>query len=163
MTTIVYRDGILAADTRAYSGDRSPIGQKQKIFQFRNSDGTVSTFGISTPQPGFSEEIKVWFANDKHNDYRPDLNGRGFSALEILSNGEVYYYNDNFTPSGPLTADWFAIGSGQDFAIGALEMGATAQQAVVVSAKNDAWTGGAVQHIVVFPPANALDEAERAA
>ena len=159
MTTIVYRDGILAADTRAYSGDRSPIGQKQKIFQVTNSDGTTSSVGISTPHPGFSEEIKAWFLNDKNPDFRPELAGRGFSALEILNDGTVLFYNDNFTASGPLTADWFAIGSGQDFAIGALEMGATAQQAVVASAKNDAWTGGVVQHIIVLEQPAEISEA----
>lgn len=157
MTTIVFRDGILAADTRAYSGDRSPMGQKQKIFFAQHSDGSVSTFGISTPNPGFSEEIQKWFNNEKHPDFEPQLNGRGFSALEIMQDGAVYFYNDNFTPSGPLRGDWFAIGSGQDFAIGALEMGATAQEAVVVAAKNDAWTGGEVQHIVIYTKVEALD------
>ena len=149
MTTIVFRDGVLAADTRAYSGDRSPIGFKQKIFQVRNSDGTLATVGISTPNPGFSEEIRNWFVNEKHMDAQPEVRDRGFSALEITADGEVFYYSDNFTGSGPLTADWFAIGSGQDFAIGALEMGATAQEAVQIALQNDPWTGGVVQHIII--------------
>ena len=33
MTTIAYRDGILAADTRGFSGASTPIGNKLKIHQ----------------------------------------------------------------------------------------------------------------------------------
>jgi hypothetical protein len=33
LTTICYRDGVMAADTRAYSGDKLPIGSKTKIRQ----------------------------------------------------------------------------------------------------------------------------------
>lgn len=150
MTTIVYRDGILAGDTRAYSGDRSPIGQKQKIFQVVNSDGSFTTFGVSSPIVGLPERVRKWFENEKHFDFEPPIQSdESFQALEINGKGEVFYYNGSFTPSGPLMADYFAIGSGMDFAIGALEMGATAQQAVVAASKGDMFTGGVVQHIVV--------------
>jgi 20S proteasome alpha/beta subunit len=150
VTTIVYRNGILAADTRAYSGDATPIGLKQKIFQVKYSDGTVSTFGISTPNPGFADEVKNWFVNDKSHDAQPILADRNFTALEIMDNGEVFYYSSNFTPSGPLIAPWFAIGSGVEYALGALEMGATAEEAVKAAAANDPWTGDVVQTITVL-------------
>lgn len=161
MTTIVFRDNVLAADTRAYSGDRSPIGQKQKIHQVTHSDGSTSTFGVSTAHPGFSEEIRDWFLNDKHKDFEPHLNGRSFQALEILDTGEVFFYSDNFVPSGPLHGEWFAIGSGMDFAIGALAMGANAQQAVAVALENDVFTGGVVQHITL--PVTKIEEIEHVA
>lgn len=143
MTTICFREGILAADTRAYSGDSSPIGFKQKIF--RGQDGTL--FGISTPQPGLSEEVAAWMMADE--DVKPDLvpalhGDIGFQALEITPEGDVFYYNNRFVPSGPLYGPWHAIGSGCDYAIGALRMGATATEAVEVAMEFDPWTGGDV-------------------
>lgn len=147
MTTIVYRDGILAADTRAYAGDSNPIGTKQKIYSLLDDNGMRISFGISTAAPGLSEEIRNWFFKDRHPDFEPQLGERGFTALEIRGD-EVYYYKDSFTPSGPLTADYFAIGSGQSFALGALTMGADARTAVEVAGMNDIWTNDKIVHIV---------------
>ena len=142
MTTIVFRDGVLAADTRAYSGSPSPIGFKQKIHA--GPDGSL--YGVSTAQPGLSEQISAWLMADPDQkaDTQPHVGEKGFQALEITPEGEVYYYCDSFSPSGPLMGNWFAIGSGEDYAIGALLMGATAEEAVEVAMQCDAWTGGDV-------------------
>ena len=152
MTTIVYRDGVLAADTRAYSGGGKFIGKKQKIFsnQYR-------AFGISTPNPGFSEEIRDWFLNDKHNDHEPIMADRSFEAVEITIDG-VFYYKDNFSPSGPLDAPYIAIGSGDEYAMGALSMGACAELAVQIAGENDPWTGNVIQRIVIFEEAKDENE-----
>lgn len=149
MTTIVYRNGVVAADTRAYSGSSTPIGEKIKIEVITYSDGSKSVVGVSTPAPGFSEEIRRWFANDKHPDFEPQGLGdrRSFEAIEVTKDGEVFFYNDSFVPSGPLITDWIAIGSGKDYAVGALSMGASAEEAVQVAITNDAWTGGRVTAI----------------
>ncbi|NKX37344.1 peptidase S14 [Rhodobacteraceae bacterium R_SAG4] len=151
MTTIVYRDGYIAADTRAYSGGSQPMGQKQKINRVQFSDGTLVSFGISTPHPGLSEEIRDWFASEKSGDAEPNLNGRGFDCIEVRSDGSVYFYNDSFIPTGPLAGDYFAIGSGAEYALGAMAMGADAARAVQVAAEFDVWTGGVVQHVCAFP------------
>lgn len=142
MTTIVWRDGTLAADTRAYSGSPTPIGYKRKIFE--GPDGSL--YGISTPQPGFSEQIAAWLMApvDEKADTMPQMAEKGFQALEITPEGDVYYYCDSFHPSGPLMGPWFAIGSGEDYAVGALRMGATAEEAVEVGMEFDPWTGGDV-------------------
>lgn len=143
MTTIVYRDGILAADTRAYAGDAKPIGKKQKIHQTR-----YGFVGVSTPAPGFAEELVAWFKADidKRFDAEPNPNGRTFEAIEITPEG-VFFYHDNMTPSGPLDAEFIAIGSGDQYALGALEAGATATQAVEIASRLDAWTNDAIQHV----------------
>lgn len=151
MTTIAYRNGFLAADTRAYSGGPQPMGQKQKINRVQNSDGLYSSFGISTAHPGLSEEVRDWFLSDKETDHEPVLNGRSFEALEILSDGRIFYYHDSFVPAGPLTGEYFAIGTGSEYALGAMALGASATEAVQIGAQFDAWTGGVVQHVSVFP------------
>jgi hypothetical protein len=151
MSTIVYRDGILAADTRAFSGSKAPIGNKRKIFKVRLSDGSYTSFGVSTAHPGLSEEIRDWFASEKVHDAEPVLAGREFDALEITSGGEVFFYKDSFAPTGPLDADYYAIGSGAEYALGAFSMGADALTAIQIAGEHDVWTGGSVQRILTGP------------
>lgn len=148
MTTIAYRDGVLAADTRAYSGRAQPIGNKQKIFSIKGG----SAFGVSTPQPGLSEAIRDWFVECKHPDHEPVLNGdAGFDMLEITKEGLVYFYHNSFRPTGPITAPYFAIGSGAEYAMGAMAAGCDAVDAVAAAAMHDVWTGDVVTKIDVFP------------
>lgn len=139
MTTIVYRDGILAADTRGYSGDVTPIGSKRKIFTLENG-GLV---GVSTPNPGFSEAIVKWMNNGRDLNDTP-VDDPSFSALYIDANGEVFYFDDGYTPSGPLTAEYFAIGSGRAYAYGALSMGASSVEAVRAASDHDVFTSGEI-------------------
>lgn len=58
MTTIAYRNGVMAADTRAYSGGKLPIGTKTKIE--RLEDGTL--LGVSSITPGGGPEAAVEIA-----------------------------------------------------------------------------------------------------
>lgn len=145
MTTIVYRNGVMAADTRAYSGDKQPIGQKNKIGQVELSSGEIITFGISTPHPGYSEQIRAWLGNERSADYEPQE--REFDMLLVDGKGEVYFFHNNFVPSGPLTAEYFAAGSGAEYALGALAHGADAVEAVEAAAQLDVWTGAPIQFI----------------
>lgn len=61
----------------------------------------------------------------------------------IFRNGEIELYEagqEKFI----ITADYFAVGSGCDFAIGAMHAGANAFQAVVASCKHDPNTRGPI-------------------
>lgn len=135
MTTIVYRDGIMAADTRAYSGGSTPIGQKQKIYQLE--DGTM--IGVSSTKPGFSETFVNWLVNPAEHDPKSVSSDMLFQAL-VVKDEQVYYYHDSLAASGPLVGSFFAIGSGEQYALGALSCGATAEAAVVAAAQHDPWT-----------------------
>lgn len=140
MTTIVFRDGILASDTRAFSGHSTPIGDKQKIFQHERSGALI---GISTNTPGLGEQVAAWFLDDKNPDLAPGLGPNdGLDAIEIDVDGNVFVYNDSLNPTGPLDAPFFAVGSGANYALGAMIMGATAAQGVETAMRCDPWTGG---------------------
>ena len=54
MTIIAYRDGIMAADSRAYTGDPDPIGVKQKI---RWHDGEL--LGASSRAVGIPGAVMI--------------------------------------------------------------------------------------------------------
>lgn len=141
MTTIVYRDGVMAADTRAYSGESTPIGFKSKISRLK--DGSL--LAVSSTGPGVGEAFKGWVEEGSDPEAIPDGMGVNLVALHVLKNGDVMYYYDNIFPSGPIHAPWYAVGSGDRYAIGALHCGATADAAVMVAAEHDAWTGGQIQ------------------
>jgi len=145
MSTIVYRDGVMASDSRAYSGNSAPIGSKMKIRRLK--DGSL--VGISTCRPGLSERMMAWFDEGNPNDKAPtDLD---FVALVVRPNGEVFFYHDSIWPSGPLCAPWFAIGSGEEYAMGALAMGASAFRAVEVAAALDTMSAPPVTVLELHP------------
>lgn len=138
MTTIVYRDGVMAADRRAYAGDKQPIGEKTKVH--RLADGSL--FGASSSKVG---------AVDK---FRRLVEERGIGgsfdaahpvqAILVRPDGSIFYFHEEDTFTGPLEAAFIAIGSGDRFALGALKMGATAARAVEVAIECDVWSGGGI-------------------
>lgn len=133
----------MAADSRAFSGHSSPIGAKCKVSEV---DGYL--VGVSTEQPGGTEALLEWVSKAKpwrsHKIIveKPTFLGDSFTVLVVTPEGEAYLAHDGLLFSGPLSADYFAIGSGSTYAMGALEAGATAFTAVRIAARLDPWTSG---------------------
>lgn len=140
MTTIAYRDGVMAADTRAYGGDKTPVGWKQKIRLLES--GTL--IGCSSNTPGQPEAVLAWFERGADQADRPQFGECKFRFIAVRPDGTALLGENSFFLAGPLQGDYFAIGSGEEFALGALFMGATAEQAVRAAAALDVWTGGDV-------------------
>lgn len=140
MTTIVYRNGTLAADRRAYSGDKKLIGTKTKIH--RLEDGTL--WGASSSNVGADALLKRWVEGGCEPVESGDLKPESFELIVIRPDGDVFYANGNLDLTGPLTADYVAIGSGDHFALGALAMGASAEGAVQIATDLDIWSGGGI-------------------
>ena len=135
MTTIAYRNGIMASDSRAYSGGSIPIGNKSKIECLE--DGTL--IGVSSTIPGGSEIIKQWFKDGFPT--KPDyLLPERFTLLVAKLNGSIFYASDNPMISGPLMGEYFAAGSGAEYALGAMANGATAEEAVKIACQLDVWS-----------------------
>ncbi len=143
MTVIVYRDGVMAADSRGYSGGRPPLGEKAKIFDIGSA-----LVGISTTVPGLSERILEWIERGGGEENFPAkfIDGQGWSAIMVMrDSGKVYRLESTCYFSGPLKADFHAIGSGDGYALGAMEMGADAVKAVEVAIKFDVWSDGEIR------------------
>lgn len=137
MTTIVYRDGVMAADSRAWSGGHSPIGMKNKVH--RLEDGTL--VGCASSIPGAAEAAVQWYRAGADPKGEPP---REFNLLVVRPDGSAYLADDNPYLSGPLHAPYFAIGSGRQFALGALAMGADAVEAVSIGIQLDTCSGGPI-------------------
>jgi ATP-dependent protease HslVU (ClpYQ) peptidase subunit len=151
MTTICFRAGVMATDSRAYSGDKMPIGEKKKLHRLSNG----ALVGSSSRIVGNTDSFAAWCqaAIDDGQDLPRIASGTdyGVQALLVWTDGTVHYWNDGTTWTGPLEADFFAIGSGEQFAFGAMKAGATAEEAVRIASECDPWTGGRIQTVTFEP------------
>lgn len=128
MTTIVYRDGVLAADSQATVGNLIVPGGTQKLHRLR--DGSVASMaGIASAGRGFI----AWLDRGAKGD-RPTLEGT--VVVHLTADGCIEY--DEF---GTNPVDEFqAWGSGQQVATGALYAGCTAEAAVQIACLADTGT-----------------------
>ena len=138
MTTIAYRDGILAADGRMTYGDTIFTDHTKKIH--RLSDGALFALcgDVSYVQPMLDS------LEDDEVDLPEVSEGSSFTAVIVERDGKLRLYEGR---GGFITLDapYYAFGSGEEYAIGAMDMGASAQDAVRVACGRDLGTGGDIQ------------------
>ena len=146
MSVVAYRWGVLAADSRAYGGHGHPSpGFKRKLH--RLADG--SRVGVVSAKLGEPERFLAWLRKGRKPEEwtggKPDIR-----ALLVEPGGRVFLFEDSVWPSGPISpAEFYAIGSGQEYAIGAMAAGASAPEAVQIAIRFDPHCGGPV---AVEPP-----------
>lgn len=129
MTTIVYRDGTLAADTAVY--DRGCYcGETVKIV--RSTDGWM---GGATGYLGDSARIKEWILRGSCTDTPPEISEHS-EGLLISPDGVVEWIGPKWQRS-VMAGRFFAAGSGFRIAMGAMAAGASAEEAVMICAELD--------------------------
>ena len=137
MTTIAYRDGVLAADTRVSTGG---IMDCEIIKIARNSDGDLAG---ASGDAGFSAEFLRWFlGGEKQNTPVPKKENNPYEGLIFRSSGEINVFDEGGVCQ--VTAPYYASGSGVCIALGAMAYGADAEQAVRMAMKHDVSTGGEI-------------------
>lgn len=139
MTIVVYRNGIIAADKNTVMGN-TIYGQTRKIWK-RGTDGAlVGAGGCSSLAAGFCR----WFMGGEQGD-RPSLRGEdnnSAGAIVIMPDGRIIEHD--FCGWRYVDSEFVALGSGMDIAYGALEMGASAVEAVRIVCKRDIHCGGGI-------------------
>lgn len=130
----------MACDTRAYAGFNAPLGMKVKIRQHPNG----GLIGVTTNTPGLGEAFLDWACDPRDDTPFPE-GELSLQAIAVEPTGEVFYYYNSLSPSGPLEAPFYAIGSGALAAMGALHAGASIEQSVEIASFCDVWTGGPVR------------------
>lgn len=139
MSTIAYRDGIMAADTRAYGGRYEPSpGRKAKIH--RLYDGSI--VGLSTATIGLSERYVAWLRDGADPAKMTDK--IDIRVIMVKPDGKLYVADDSPYFAGPIETEFYAIGSGTCYAMGAMSMGATAEEAVRVACEHDPHTAAPI-------------------
>ncbi len=141
MTTVAYRDGVMAAD-RAISTN-ALVGTARKVWRRKQDGALLGMSGSWAVVQKWSE----WFLAGERGPAPPLGPNEDSSAHALLVRPEgavEWHYS-----SGKATfeAPYYAIGSGSDFAMGAMAVGASARQAVAAAARHDPHTGGGVQFV----------------
>lgn len=138
MTTIAYRDDVLAADTQITCGGTID-GWAQKAF--RKGRLLYATSGSS----GLGDRFASWVSGGMQGD-APCLKGEGdkdggHGYLFPGGDRVVWRYDDVWATH---RAPFFAYGSGAEIALGAMLAGASAEEAVRAAAERDIATGGEI-------------------
>ena len=135
MTTLVYRDGILAADSRGTVNGYITPALDQKVFKL--GDGRLLGF---TGEANSFCPFKQWVEDGEMAPAPEMIESR---AVVIAKTGprRIFEGKGWYEERGPFSA-W---GSGMAAALAALYMGATAVEAVRIAIKVDSNSGGRVR------------------
>lgn len=152
MTTIAYRDGVLASDGRMTSGGIIVSEDTEKVFRCEGSivGSKVVAFGIS----GHSAAVHYINLKDgiTHGTQFPA--GIYFNLIAICEDGSVIELSkqeeDTYCHINEIKASYHASGSGYQIALGAMAAGSNAECAVMAAVKHDSGTGGKIKVIEVF-------------
>lgn len=137
MTTIAVKDGVMCSDSQGTSSFILPCGIK-KIYRVGDNH-----LGFSGSFP-LVEKFLDWYKGSRERD----LPGNELCVLEMDHKGNVTLFNlVGGEVSSFSVGKYYAIGSGQDFAMGAMEVGASAEEAVKAAIKLDPDTGGRVKKV----------------
>lgn len=128
MSTIAYKDGVLAADTACICNGvyEGRISKTERCL-----DGTIVAV---TGDAAALAPFRDWISSGSKKDERPNV--EDFSGLVVRPGGSVRNYDTHFVPLD-ITADFYAIGSGRDIALGAMAAGASAKEAVEIACRYD--------------------------
>lgn len=144
MTTLAYKDGILATDTQIVFSDvlkatTTKIWEPQK--------GIV----LSCAGDHYCEWRAIQFFSDPNWLGREPIDFRDGDFAGFLFVEGTPYILTGCTAPIPLLDPYFAIGSGAYFAHAAMGMGATAEESVREAMKYDIHTGGNIVTKIIAP------------
>ena len=136
MTTIAYRSGIIAADTQSIGGNAITATNLTKIVR-RSKDGALCG---ASGYLAFVQAFHRWFLGNErgrvpgfHDGDRAFIVRKG-KPIEMFESVGSFDYEP----------EYIAIGSGMEFALGAMHAGASAADAVAAAIAHDPGTGGKV-------------------
>ncbi len=140
MTTIAYRDGIMAGDgreTMCKTDESHMVMTDDCVKVFRLKDGRL--FGGSQG----SEDIYRLHAALQAGTPPPKLDC--INALLVDTKRKMWMYEGHMWQ--PVPGRYYAVGSGAVFAMAAMDAGATAVEAVRIGIKRDPFSGGRITKV----------------
>jgi ATP-dependent protease HslVU (ClpYQ) peptidase subunit len=140
MTTIAFDGKTLAADSQSTTG--STRGRAVKIA--KSADGFVVA---GAGEFAVVKQWIRWVLDGRPAERQPELADEA-TVIVLEPRGRAVMFSGSAV-SQPLPRKQWAIGSGSDFALGAMAMGADARTAVKVACRFDVYSGG---RVVVLKP-----------
>lgn len=162
MTTIAYKDGVLACDGRASMGTRILSDEMKKVFvvaggNYKFEGEVVLAYGFAgdyAAQILFDKSFRYVDEEGDHVGLEVGVDFGTDNAFEALIVTDTSVYHVSREPDenliGPLNGINlnnipFAIGSGGTIALTLMRMGYTAEEAVKETINHDSASGGVVK------------------
>ena len=136
MTTIAYKDGIVAVDSRMTQNGIIINDDFNKIIVREGA-----TFAFSGHPVDFELAIEAFLSNYKTENLI--IGGIVFYLGDVYIIGcdeEEGFWKEKFDANTP-----YASGSGKTYALTAMDMGASAKEAVKMAIKRDVYSGGKIK------------------
>jgi ATP-dependent protease HslVU (ClpYQ) peptidase subunit len=145
MTTIAFRDGILAADRLITEKDTRVPGNAVKIIQ--NKYGwSVGLAGSVADYHRLGDWVDSYLGAPKKSK-PPNPPGGEYGAIAVSPEGKVFYIERGVMFPANEDAPFVVAGAGGDIALGAMYAGASAIEAVEIASKVDTSTGNGVMWV----------------
>jgi len=148
MTTIVYKEGIIAYDSRLTQADTIVSDKYNKLFKKKGV-----RFILAGAECDFEKFIDFYFVH--RSEEKIPINDVKFSCEGfIVDTGKLYIGECEpgqgyWTSKCKLNEHW-ALGAGCDFALGAMDAGASAIEALRIAKSRNTLTGGKLRSIKVI-------------
>ena len=144
MTTIAYRDGVMAADTMSNDGTLRVSMNSQKIYRVFTRFSIVACAGYVAEAEAFIEWLERGVPDGDKLKVSENFDAIEVACLNAINPGAVWHWDDHLTPY-KLDAEFYALGNGGHFAMGAMAAGCTAEEAVRLAIKHTIHSGGDIQ------------------
>lgn len=153
MTCVVFRDGIIASDSKIISRSWTAVAGYQKVGA-RTHDGKVYLFG-ATGETAYAAKFERWMNSDEfvkfiesnmadgHPNLEPSAREEQCTGLIFTPENACIRIEGNY-PAYLVEGDYFAFGTGDMVAIGAFHHGATAMEAVQAAIDHDVLSNGPI-------------------
>ena len=145
MTTVAYKDGCIAADRQAQSGWMR-FGEMTKIRRTRHGflvGGAGHMARVQEFLDWAEEGLQPGHSTDAPTADDPDACAEG---IIVHPDGRILIY-DNSPRLVCVAAPFVAIGTGEKYAMAAMEMGASPAEAVALASRFDIYTGSVVDQV----------------
>lgn len=134
MTTIAWDGRTIAADRRLGGWQTA-----NKLFRLR--DGTIFA---GAGRMDDVAEVLAWLQGGRKPDDKPEIEPDDSEFFIVQPDGKAYWLTTPFLRSVKIEDQFYAIGSGAEFAIGAMRAGVSAKRAVEIACTCDPQTGKGV-------------------
>lgn len=138
MTTIAWDGKTMAGDRLSHMEYTMPITVR-KVHRMRAPNGRIALIGFAGAM-SITGAYLAWMRGGE----KPSMPGQRWAILLADDEGVVWYRCDGADVWDRIGPGKHSIGSGRDFAMGAMAYGATAREAVLIASNLDLQTGRGV-------------------
>jgi ATP-dependent protease HslVU (ClpYQ) peptidase subunit len=145
MTTIAWDGRTLAGDRQINAGNTPLLREHPKVLPINSPDGERCLMGFAGDVFMYRAWLH-WLDGGAEPKWKDDVH---WSLLLIDPTGYAWIRTSTSNGWAPHGRTVWAIGSGCDYALGALRAGATAERAVMIAAELDINTGLGIDKVAL--------------